>query len=57
MSFHPQSDYAGIAAAAGDAYPETVSDMADLEAALDRCFHAVTVEGRCAVLNVRLADG
>ena len=57
MSFHPQSDYAGIAAAAGDAHPETVSDFADLEAALDRCFHAVTVEGRCAVLNVRLGDG
>ncbi len=56
MSFHPQADYAGIAAAAGGAHPEIVSDLKDLEAALDRCFHAVNVEGRAAVLDVRLAN-
>jgi acetolactate synthase-1/2/3 large subunit len=55
MSFHPQADYAGIAAAAGGAHPEIVNDLDDLEAALDRCFHAVNVEGRAAVLDVRLA--
>lgn len=56
MSFNPQADYAGIAAAAGGAHPEIVSDLKDLEAALDRCFHAVNVEGRAAVLDVRLAN-
>ena len=55
MSFHPQPDYAGIAAAAGGAYPRIVDDVADLEKALDECFHAVRVEGRCAVLDARLA--
>jgi acetolactate synthase-1/2/3 large subunit len=55
MSFHPQADYAGIAAAAGGAFPRIVDDVADLEKALDECFHAVQVEGRCAVLDVRLA--
>jgi acetolactate synthase-1/2/3 large subunit len=55
MSFHPQADYAGIAAAAGGALAEIVEKAADLEAALDRCFHAVQVEGRSAVLDVRLA--
>ena len=55
MSFHPQPDYAGIAAAAGGAYPRIVDDVADLEKALDECFHAVQVEGRCAVLDARLA--
>jgi acetolactate synthase-1/2/3 large subunit len=55
MSFHPQADYAGIAAAAGGAWPRIVDDAADLEEALDECFHAVRVEGRCAVLDARLA--
>ena len=54
MSFHPQADYAGIAAAAGGAYPRIVEDVADLDKALDECFHAVQAEGRCAVLDVRL---
>jgi acetolactate synthase-1/2/3 large subunit len=56
MGFHPQADYAGIAAAAGGAHPEIVTDLQDLEGALDRCFHAVNVEGRAAVLDVRLAN-
>jgi acetolactate synthase-1/2/3 large subunit len=55
MSFHPQSDYGGIAAAAGGAYAEIVDRLADLEAALDRAFHAVNVERRSAVIDVRLA--
>jgi len=54
MSFRPQADYAGIAAAAGGAYPRIVNDIEDLEKALDECLHAVQVEGRCAVLDVRL---
>jgi acetolactate synthase-1/2/3 large subunit len=56
MSFHPQADYAGIAAAAGGAWPRIVDNAADLEKALDECFHAVQVEGRCAVLDARLAS-
>jgi acetolactate synthase-1/2/3 large subunit len=55
MSFHPQADYAAIAAAAGGAFPRILDDVEDLEKALDDCFHAVTVEGRCAVLDARLA--
>jgi acetolactate synthase-1/2/3 large subunit len=55
MSFHPQADYAAIAAAAGGAYPRIVGDLEDLEKGLDECFHAVQVEGRCAVLDVRLS--
>jgi acetolactate synthase-1/2/3 large subunit len=55
MSFQPQADYAGIAAAAGGAYPRIVDDVAHLETALDDCLHAVRVEGRAAVLDVRLA--
>jgi acetolactate synthase-1/2/3 large subunit len=55
MSFNPQPDYAGIAAAAGGAFPRIVDDVADLEKALDECFHAVQIEGRCAVLDARLA--
>jgi acetolactate synthase-1/2/3 large subunit len=54
MSFHPQADYGAIAAAAGGAYPRIVDDVADLEKALDDCFHAVRAEGRCAVLDARL---
>ena len=55
MGFQPQADYAGIAAAAGGAFPRVVADVADLDAALDECFRAVQIEGRCAVLDVRLA--
>jgi acetolactate synthase-1/2/3 large subunit len=55
MSFHPASDYGGIAAAAGGAYARTVDRIQDLEDALDACLHAVQTEGRCAVLDARLA--
>lgn len=54
MSFDPQPDYGGIAAAAGGAYARIVDDIADVEDALDCCFRAVQVEGRCAVLDARL---
>ena len=57
MSFNPQPDYSAIAAAAGGAFPRIVDDLADLEKALDECFHAVRVEGRCAVLDARLDIG
>jgi acetolactate synthase-1/2/3 large subunit len=55
LSFHPQPDYAGIAAAAGGAYGRVVESVDELEEALDRCLYAVQIEGRCAVLDVRLA--
>jgi acetolactate synthase-1/2/3 large subunit len=55
MSFDPQADYGGIAAAAGGAHAEVVDKIADLEAALDRAFHAVNTEHRSAVIDVRLA--
>ena len=54
MSFHPQSDFAGIAAAAGGAYARVVDRVEDLEDAIDSGLQAVQVEGRCAVLDVRL---
>jgi len=54
MSFHPQPDYAGIAAAAGGAYSRVVDRVNDVEDAIDSGLHAVQVEGRCAVLDVRL---
>jgi acetolactate synthase-1/2/3 large subunit len=57
MGFQPQADYGGIAAAAGGAFARVVEDAADLEKALDECFHAVQVEGRCAVLDARLTIG
>jgi acetolactate synthase-1/2/3 large subunit len=55
MRFQPQPDYSAIAAAAGGAFPRIVDEVKDLEKALDECFHAVRAEGRCAVLDVRLA--
>jgi acetolactate synthase-1/2/3 large subunit len=55
LGFDPQSDYGGIAAAAGGAYARVVTRADEIEAALDAALHAVQVEGRCAVLDVRLA--
>ncbi len=54
MSFHPQPDFAGIAAAAGGAYARVVDRVEDVEDAIDSGLKAVQVEGRCAVLDVRL---
>jgi acetolactate synthase-1/2/3 large subunit len=53
MVFDQPADYAGIAAAAGGAYAETVSDPDEVKAALQRAFAALK-EGRAAVLNAVL---
>jgi acetolactate synthase-1/2/3 large subunit len=53
-SFDPPPDYAGIAAAAGGAYAETVKDPDDVPAALRRGLDAVKKEKRAAVLDVWL---
>jgi acetolactate synthase-1/2/3 large subunit len=53
-SFDPPPDYAGIAAAAGGAYAETVRDPDEVPAALKRALDAVKKEKRCAVLDVWL---
>lgn len=57
ISFEPAPDYAGIAAAAGGAHPETVRHPRELEPALQRALRAVREEKRCAVLDVWLARG
>ncbi len=54
VSFEPDSDYAGIAASAGGAFAATLERVDELDAVLDRAFHAVRVEKRCAVINARL---
>ena len=55
VSFEPAPDYAGIAGAAGGAFGRTVERPEELESALDAAFRVVRDEGRCAVLDVRLA--
>ena len=54
-SFVPTPDYAGIAAAAGGAHPETVRSAAEVKPALKRAMRAVQDEGRCAVIDAVLA--
>jgi acetolactate synthase-1/2/3 large subunit len=54
MSFEPQADYSAIAAAAGGALAATVEHLDELDDAFNRCLHAVRIEKRCAVMNVRL---
>jgi acetolactate synthase-1/2/3 large subunit len=56
ISFEPAPDYSGIAAAAGGAFARIVRNADELPDALDAAIRAVTVEGRCAVLDVVLAD-
>ncbi len=53
-SFEPAPDYAGIAAAAGDAHAERVVLRDQLEAALERAVSVVRNEGRCAVVDVQV---
>ncbi len=53
-SFAPTPDYAGIAAAAGGAHPETVRSAAEVKPALERAMRALR-EGRCAVLDAVLS--
>ncbi len=52
VSFAPAPDYAAIAAAAGGAFAQRVTERAELDDAIARAFHAVRVEGRAAVLDV-----
>jgi acetolactate synthase-1/2/3 large subunit len=54
-SFDPAPDYAGIAAAAGDAHAERVRLPDELLGALERAVSAVRDERRCAVVDVRVA--
>ena len=55
VSFDPPPDYAGIAAAAGGAFAQTVRDPGELDGALRSALKVVREEGRCAVLDVWLA--
>lgn len=52
VAFDPPPDYAGIAAAAGDALAITVRRPDELEDAVARAFRTVREEKRCAVLDV-----
>ncbi len=54
-SFAPTPDYAGIAAAAGGAHPETVRTASQVKPALERALRAVREEGRSAVIDAVLA--
>jgi acetolactate synthase-1/2/3 large subunit len=55
LSFDPLPDYSGIAAAAGGALALAVDRHEALDATLATAFAAVRDEGRCAVVDVRLA--
>ncbi len=54
VAFDPVPDYAGIAAAAGGAYAQSVRRPEELDAAVDAALHAVQEEKRAAVLDVWL---
>jgi acetolactate synthase-1/2/3 large subunit len=56
ISFDPPPDYAGIAAAAGDAFARTVRRVDELDSALAEGLRAVRTEKRCAVLDVWLPN-
>ena len=53
VSFEPEADLPGVAAAAGGAYAATVTDPADLPAILKEALAAVQA-GRCAVVAAHL---
>ena len=52
--FDPPPDYAGIAAAAGDALALKVTTPAELDDALERAWRAVDLEKRCTVIDAWL---
>ncbi len=52
--FAPAPDYAGIAAAAGGAHPETVRSASELEPALERAVRVIREQGRAAVIDAVL---
>jgi acetolactate synthase-1/2/3 large subunit len=55
LSFEPDPDYAGIAAASGGAFARRVVKPSELEAAIAAALQAVRGEGRAAVLDVALS--
>ena len=55
IAFDPAPDYAAIATAAGGAFGLRVENPAEIDAAIDKALHAINVEKRCAVLDVKLA--
>ena len=54
--FAPDPDYAGIAAAAGGAHARTISRPEEVKPALEGALDAVRNEGRCAVIDARIAQ-
>jgi acetolactate synthase-1/2/3 large subunit len=54
VSFDPPPDYAGIAAAAGGAFAQTIKKTEELDGALKAALDVVKREGRCAVIDVWL---
>ncbi len=54
LSFEPAPDYAGIAAAAGNAYALRVDKPEDVESAIADALNVVRKEKRAAVMDVRL---
>jgi acetolactate synthase-1/2/3 large subunit len=54
VSFAPEPDHAGIAAAAGGAFARVVTHAGELEPTLDAAIDVVRRERRCAVIDVKL---
>lgn len=54
ISFEPPPDYAGIAAAAGNAHAERITRAEEVVPALERAVRAVREEGRSAVVDARV---
>jgi acetolactate synthase-1/2/3 large subunit len=54
IHFPQAPDYAGIAAAAGGAHPETVRSVAQLKPALERALRVIRNEKRAAVMDVHI---
>lgn len=54
VGFDQPPDYAGIAAAAGGAFAQTVRNLENLDDAIAEAMHIVRIEKRCAVLDVWL---
>jgi acetolactate synthase-1/2/3 large subunit len=54
--FAPDPDYAGIAAAAGGAYGQTISRPEEVGPALQTALEAVRGERRCAVIDARIVQ-
>ena len=55
IHFPKPPDYAGIAAAAGGAHPETVRSVAEVKPALERALRAVRDERRAAVIDAHVS--